>query len=150
MIGLPAAEAAGGHMSDELPGPKEDNVMESNVALWIDHRQAVIATISGDTEQLSHVLSGVEKHVRYSAGEGGSEDGRDRRFEGHLNRYYDDVISAIRDAQSVLILGPGEAKHEVEKRLRDQGLGERIVGVETVDKMTDHQIAAEARKRFRE
>jgi hypothetical protein len=34
--------------------------------------------------------------------------------------------------------------------LRDQGLGERIVGVETVDKMTDHQVAAEARKRFRE
>ncbi len=123
--------------------------MESHVALWIDHRQAVIATMSGDTEQLSHVVSGVEKHVRFSASEGGSEDGRDRRFEGHLNRYYDDVISAIRDAKSVLILGPGEAKHEIEKRLKDRGLGERIVGVETVDKMTDHQIAAEARKRFR-
>jgi hypothetical protein len=124
--------------------------MERDVALWIDHRQAVIAAVAGGTEELRHVVSGVEKHVRFSAGEGGSEDGRDRRFEGHLNRYYDEVIAAIRDARSILILGPGEAKHEVEKRLRDQGLGEHIVGVETVDKMTNHQIAAEARKRFRE
>jgi hypothetical protein len=125
-------------------------LMERNVALWIDHRRAVIATVSGGAEELRHVLSGVEKHVRFSAGEGGSEDGRDRRFEGHLNQYYDNVIAAVRDARAILILGPGEAKHEVEKRLRHQGLGERIVGVETVDKMTDHQIAAEARKRFRE
>ena len=124
--------------------------MERDVALWIDHRQVVIAAISDGSDEVRHVLSGVEKHVRFSAGEGGSEDGRDRRFEGHLNRYYDEVIAAIRDARSILILGPGEAKHEVEKRLRDQGLGERIVGVETVDKMTDHQVAAEARKRFRE
>jgi hypothetical protein len=124
--------------------------MERDVALWIDHRQVVIAAIADGAEELRHVLSGVEKHVRFSAGEGGSEDGRDRRFEGHLNRYYDEVIAAIRGARSVLILGPGEAKHEVEKRLRDQGLGERIVAVETVDKMTDHQILAEARRRFRE
>ena len=124
--------------------------MERDVALWIDHRQVVIAAISDGSDEVRHVLSGVEKHVRFSAGEGGSEDGRDRRFEGHLNRYYDEVIAAIRDARSILILGPGEAKHEVEKRLRDQGLGARIVGVETVDKMTDHQVAAEARKRFRE
>jgi hypothetical protein len=124
--------------------------MERDVALWIDHRQAVMATVSGSTEELRHVLSGVEKHVRFSAGEGGSEDGRDRRFASHLDRYYDEVIAAIRDARSILILGPGEAKHEVEGRLRDAGLGNRIVGVETVDKMTDHQVAAEARKRFRE
>jgi hypothetical protein len=49
-----------------------------------------------------------------------------------------------------LILGPGEAKHEVEKRLRDAGLGKAIIGVETADKMTDPQIAASARRRFRE
>jgi hypothetical protein len=132
------------------PDRWEGIILERDVALWIDHRHAVIAAVAGDTEELRHVLSGVEKHVRFSAGEGGSEDGRDRRFEGHLNRYYDDVITAIRDARSILILGPGEAKHEVDKRLRDAGLGKRIVGVEAVDKMTDHQIAAEARKRFRE
>ena len=36
----------------------------------------------------------------------------------------------------------------VEKRLRDHGAGDRIVAVETADKMTDHQVAAEGRRRF--
>jgi hypothetical protein len=129
----------------------EGNIlMERDVALWIDHRQAVIAAVAGDTEELTRIMSGVEKHVRFSTGEGGAEDARDRRFEGHLNEYYNKVIAAVRDARSILILGPGDAKHEVEKRLRDTGLGKSIVGVETVDKMTDHQIAAEARRRFRQ
>jgi stalled ribosome rescue protein Dom34 len=124
--------------------------MQRDVALWIDHRQAVIAVVTGDTEDLTRIQSGIEKHVRFSAGEGGAEDSRDKRFEGHLNQYYDKVIASLRDARSILILGPGEAKHEVEKRLRDEGLGKAIVGVETADKMTDPQIAASARQRFRE
>ena len=124
--------------------------MQRDVALWIDHRQAVIAAVTGDTEDLTRVRSGIEKHVRFSAGEGGAEDSRDKRFEGHLNQYYDKVIASLRDARSILILGPGEAKHEVEKRLRDAGLGKAIVGVETADKMTDPQIAATARQRFRD
>ena len=124
--------------------------MQRDVALWIDHRQAVIAAVTGDTEDLTRVRSGIEKHVRFSAGEGGAEDSRDKRFEGHLQQYYDKVIASLRDAGSILILGPGEAKHELEKRLRDAGLGKAIVGVETADKMTDPQIAALARRRFRE
>ena len=124
--------------------------MQRDVALWIDHRQAVIAAVTGDTEDLTRIVSGIEKHVRFSAGEGGAEDSRDKRFEGHLHQYYEKVIASLRDARSILILGPGEAKHEVEKRLRDAGLGKAIVGVETADKMTDPQIAATARQRFQE
>jgi hypothetical protein len=79
------------------------------VALWIDHRRAVVAAVTAGTEELRHILSGVEKHVRFSSGEGGAEDARDRRFASHLNQYYDEVIAAVRDAKSILILGPGEA-----------------------------------------
>jgi stalled ribosome rescue protein Dom34 len=124
--------------------------MQRDVALWIDHRQAVIAAVAGETDDLTRILSGLEKHVRFSAGEGGAEDSRDKRFEGHLHQYYDKVLASLRDARSILILGPGEAKHEVEKRLRDAGRGKAIVGVETSDKMTDPQILAAARQRFRE
>ncbi len=123
--------------------------MKRDVVLWIDHRQTVIAAVAGENEELTRILSGVEKHTRFSAAEGGAEDSRDRRFEAHLDQYYDKVVAAIRDARSILIVGPGEAGHEVEKRLRGAGLGERIAGLETADKMTDHQIAALARRRFR-
>jgi hypothetical protein len=92
----------------------------------------------------------MEKHVRYSgaAQEDSAEDQRDRRFTGHLNKYYDQVIGWIRDADSILILGPGEAKVELEERLGKEALRGRVVGVETVDKMTDRQVAARVRQRF--
>jgi len=68
----------------------------------------------------------------------------------HLNIYYDAVIASIGDAESILIFGPGEAKGELNKRLKRNKLGGRIAGVETVDKMTDRQIAAKVRQRFAE
>jgi hypothetical protein len=58
------------------------------------------------------------------------------------------VIASIRDAESIFIFGPGEAKGELEKRLASEGLEGRIVGIEAVDKMTDRQIAAKVRQRF--
>jgi hypothetical protein len=60
------------------------------------------------------------------------------------------VIVAVREAESILIFGPGKAKDELRKRLETNDLGGRIVGVETVDKLTDRQIAAKVRRRFEE
>jgi hypothetical protein len=116
----------------------------------IDHREAIIASIAGKDETMRRVASNMEKHVRFSgaAQEDSSEDQRDRRFTGHLNKYYDQVIACLRSADSILILGPGEAKGELKVRLGNEALGGRIVGMETVDKMTDRQIAARVRRRF--
>ena len=49
-----------------------------------------------------------------------------------------------------MIFGPGEAKDELKERLERNNLGGSIVGIETVDKMTDHQIAAKIRHHFAE
>ena len=127
--------------------------MKSAVGLWIDHREAVIVLISDGAEKITRVPSNLEKHVRFSGGsrseQGGGEDQQDRQFTGHLNTYYDAVIAQLRDSESILLFGPGEAKGELEKRLANKGLGGRIVGIETVDKMTDRQIAAKVRQHFR-
>ncbi|MFA6506438.1 MAG: hypothetical protein WCT14_10080 [Treponemataceae bacterium] len=45
-------------------------------------------------------------------------------------------------------MGPGEAKIELKERLEKHKLGGRIVGIQTVDKMTDHQVAVRVRKHF--
>lgn len=124
--------------------------MKRNAGLWIDHRKAVIVTLVGKKKDLAQIDSGVEKRVRYSAAAevGTAEDQRDRRFKSHLNRYYDRVIAALRHVDSILITGPGEAKGELEERLRKNGMGDRIATVETADKMTDAQIAAHVRSHF--
>jgi hypothetical protein len=126
--------------------------------LWIDHRKSVIATISDKGEKTWVIESNVEKHagrtdgVRsttpYEAQKVPADDSRERDFTGHLHVYYDEVIGAIKHADSILIFGPGEAKGELKGRLERDHLGARIVAVETVDKMTDHQIAAKVREYF--
>ena len=126
--------------------------MKRAAGLWIDHRKAVVVFISDDGEESKEIESDIEKHTRFSGGsrseQGGGEDQQDRQYIGHLNTYYDEVIAQLRDAESILLFGPGEAKGELEKRLANKGLGGRIVAIETVDKMTDRQIAAKVRQHF--
>lgn len=128
--------------------------MSRNAGLWIDHKEAVIvftASNADSAEETKRMESGMEKHVRYSghaASEGVAEDQRDRKHASELDQYYDDVIAQLKDAKSILIFGPGEAKGEFKKRLEHKGADERIVGVETTDKMTDNQIAAKVREHY--
>ncbi len=132
--------------------------MKREVGLWIDHRQAVIVTVADKGEEIKLVRSNIEKQIQRAAGSrsGGSfesqavpSNGRQqRKFTEHLNTYYNEVISCIRDAESILIFGPGEAKGELKKRLEREKLSGRIVGVETVDEMTDSQIAVKVRQYF--
>ena len=132
--------------------------MTTKVGLWIDHRKALIVTMTEKGEVLKLVISALEKQARRLPGSRSSgpfeaqhvhaDDIRQRAFAGHLNIYYDAVIASIRGAESILIFGPGEAKGELKKRLKKINLGARIVGVETVDKMSDNQIAAKVRAHF--
>ena len=126
--------------------------MKKQIGLWIDHRETVIVTLGEHGEETRRIESGMEKHVRFSggsaSGERSGEDQRDQRFTDHLNRYYDEVISYLRDAESLLLFGPGEAKGELKTRLAYKGLGGRIVEVATEDKMTERQIAAKVRQHF--
>jgi hypothetical protein len=125
--------------------------MNKEAGLWIDHRKAIIVLITDEGEEVKKIVSGMEKHVRFAghAAEGGAgEDVSDRKFGNHLNSYYDQVIAVVRDADSIQIFGPGEAKGELEKRIEHEGLKAKILAVETVDKMTDRQITAKVRERF--
>lgn len=125
--------------------------MNREVGLWLDHRKAVIVIVTDEGEETKIIESNMEKHVRFSSGSGDpgqGEDVRDRQFQNHLNKYYDDVIACIGNAKSIQIFGPGEAKGELEKRLESAELKGRIIEIETVDKMTDRQVAAKVRQHF--
>jgi len=135
--------------------------MKRVVGLWIDHRKAVIVAVVGEGQEIILTMkSHMEPHVRFAGGsrskaqqrspEATAEDRQERRFEHHLNTYYDEVISHIGYAEAILLFGPGEAKAELQKRLEGKGLARQIVGVETSDKMTDRQIAAKVRRHFLE
>ena len=131
--------------------------MKTTVGLWIDHRKAVITIVSAEKEETLEIRSNVEKQPGRYAGVRSTtpykkrvpaDGSRERKFMGDLNQYYAEVIAAIRDAESILIFGPGEAKGELMKRLEHAKLGGQIIAMETTDKMTDRQIAAKVREYF--
>lgn len=132
--------------------------MKREVGLWIDHRKTVIVRVENEVEMIRVIRSNMEKHVRFSSGTRSkapsttqmatAEDMRDRQFSDHLGRYYEGIVSLIKDADSIWIIGPGEAKIELENRLKRDEMGGRIVGIETVDKLTDRQIAEKVRQHF--
>ena len=132
--------------------------MKKEIGLWIDHREATIVFLTDVGEEIKHIISNSGKHIRYSGSshsktpegrkEITSEDQRDRKFGNQLNKFYDEVIAAIRDADSIQIFGPGEAKGELEKRIEHEGIKAHILAIETVDKMTERQISAKVREHF--
>lgn len=132
--------------------------MSKQLGLWIDRRQATIVTVTEQGEEISEILSDVETQLRrsgdsplkgsYEALQVPADDRRQKVLTGELNTYYDEVIGQIRDADSILIVGPGAAKHELQQRLEENRLGAKVVGVETVDNLTEPQIAAKIRQHF--
>lgn len=122
--------------------------MKTGVGLWIDHKRAVIVFVTGKDTETRLISSNIEKHHRQSGVATPADDVRQRELTGHLNDFYDEVVSNIREVEFILILGPGEAKGELKKRLEKDNLSRRIVGLETSDKMTDKQIVAVVRGHF--
>ena len=124
--------------------------MNRNVGIWIDHKRAVIVSVSAGRVTSETLESDIEPHPRYSDQEGGGgEKNYEERHRELLDRYYDEVISRLGTPDGLLILGPGEAKLELKERLsRSKVPSERRIDIETVDKLTDPQIVAKVKEHF--
>jgi hypothetical protein len=117
--------------------------MTKEIGLWIDHKQAVIVTSLEQDGDVKRISSKVD-----TGASGSSEDTHDRHIENQLGQFYDEVIEHLGNATAIFIMGPGEAKTELQKRLETQGIGEGIVTVKSADNLTDNQVAAEVRQHF--
>lgn len=134
--------------------------MNKQIGIWIDHKKAVMLTLSDDGESMQVIESGIDRHssirgairsrMPYSAQYPKGDDQLDKQFEGYLNKYYEKVLTHLRGADTVWIIGPGEAKRELKKHLENRKNHILITGIESADKMTDRQIAAKIRKYFEE
>jgi hypothetical protein len=132
--------------------------MAKQAGLWIDHKQAIVVLITGKEKEIKKITFDIGQPIRavggsrstrpYKPGEFIAEDTVQRKVENDRQNYYDDVIKSIRGAKGLLVIGPGEAKGEFVKRLRTKKLDGVTVDVETVDKMTDRQIAAKVGLHF--
>ena len=135
------------------PNMDKESLVKKKIGLWVDNREAIIVKLTDKGEQITRIYSEAEKQTR---SEGGSrKDGlqttetiQGRKFDMQLDKYFDDIIAHIRDAAMIQIFGPGEAKDGLLNRLKNNDLKDRIVKIETADRMTDNQVAAMVREYF--
>jgi hypothetical protein len=127
--------------------------MAMKVGVWIDHKQAIVVLITDAGQEIKKIAFDIGQPVRTTGSSRSkrsyvAEDTLERRVENDRKDYYDDVIASIRGAEAILILGPGDAKGELFKRIKGKKLFGGIVELETTDKMTDRQIAAKVSQHF--
>jgi hypothetical protein len=134
--------------------------MSRQVGIWIDHTKAVIVSSSPERITAMTVEADAGPPTRH---EGQAEDPApgvrrngpgekrfERRFSERLDRYYGEVIGQLGEPNALLIFGPGEAKLQLEERLkRYKALPACVVEVETTDKLTDPEIVAKVRKHYK-
>src|SRR5882762_2723759 len=131
---------------------RKARAMATKAGVWIDHKQAVVVLVMGAEKEIKKIAFDIGQPIRAAGGsrsktpykpkEFVAEDTLERRLGNDRKNYYDDVIASMRGAKAILVLGPGEAKGEFLKRLQSKKLRGVPVDLETVDKMTDRQIAA--------
>lgn len=132
--------------------------MSITAGIWIDNYKAVVVLITDEGEQVlqikSHgdtlgVLPGGAR-IHYS--DAPNEFVPGENYVGScqtlidVTQYYDEVISWLNDPDTILVMGPGDAKRECIKRIANKKLKGRVVQAVTVDNMTDCEIVTHMRQ----
>lgn len=110
--------------------------------IWIDREHAKAFQVSAEKMERAQFASHQPDHHSHP------HDALDhQRAERPL---FEQVAHHVREAEKLLILGPGVAKHHFQNFLSEHypAVARRIVACETVDHPSDPQIAAYARRFF--
>ena len=123
------------------------------IGIWIDKEKAHIVTVKSNKDTMKTIHSEVENyHVK-----GGSrsktpwgphqvvKDSTYMEREKHqLKKYFNEIASAIADADSIVIYGPAETNLKLEKELKEnyKDIAKKVLKVEKADSMTTNQVKA--------
>jgi len=115
----------------------------NHVVIWIDHKEAHLLYFDPSLNELIKSHSN-HPHLHHKSNVIGSGKAPEDK------RYFHNVISAAAKSNEILIMGPGLAKTEFHKFvvIHEPILSKKIIGIETCDHPTDHQIVAFAKKYF--
>jgi len=131
--------------------------MKKQIGVWVDHREAIVVTLSGADAETTRILSNSESQPRRASDHTSgsfepqqvqSDDTRERKHVAELNHFYDEVISHLQTADSLLICGPGEARMELKKRLEAKSKSGTEITLKAADSMSEPQIVAMIREHF--
>jgi stalled ribosome rescue protein Dom34 len=111
--------------------------------VWMDSEKAHLFNLKTSEIEKSHLgVHGADHHTRNK---------KDLLEAAHMEHFYRDLAAKLKDADQILILGPGLSKNHFKTYLEKHhtaGLASKIVGMESSDHPTDNQIIAFAKKFF--
>jgi hypothetical protein len=132
--------------------------MATKAGVWIDHKQAIVVLLTDAGQEIKKFQSVLEQPARPASGSRSknkytpndfiAEDRRERRLVGGRKQVYEKVLAFVRGADALLVLGPGEAKGEFSKHIKNKKLRGVTVELETTDKLTERQLAAKVSEHF--
>ncbi len=116
----------------------------SDYVIWLDSEKAQIFALKTSGIERTHLeKKGVDHHTHNK---------KDHHGDAAPEHFFRDLALKLKDAEQLLILGPGLAKNHFRTHLETHhtgGLATRIVGFENSDHPTDNQILAAARKFYK-
>ena len=118
----------------------------NHAVVWIDHHEAKIFHFNHDeVEKLILQPENPTVHIHHKGNTIGSG------HEPEDQHYLHNVATALKDAKSILITGPANAKTELVKHIQHHEplMMKQIAGVETIDHPSDNKLVAFARSYFK-
>jgi hypothetical protein len=122
--------------------------------VWIDHRKAIV--VHGGSEGAiaeQTFLSNLDERQRFN-GEGSDKTGMFGQYldhqqqeqfkkEHHFQKFLDGLVDQLDHPDSILILGPGDARFELENTLqRSKSMKHIHIENRPADKMLSHELRA--------
>jgi len=115
-----------------------------HAVVWIDHRAAQVFDFDQNDSTHHSIKSHEPRHIHHKSG----STGAGHEHESHA--YLKAVAEALAESHEILIAGPGAAKIELMTWLTQHApaTAKHVCGVETLERVTDNEIVAFARKFF--
>lgn len=120
--------------------------MSKHLVVWLDHKEARLISVLPDHADESTVSARAHNdHHHWTHEQKGLKE-----HPEDTKRFFHGIMLALKDAEELLIVGPGSAKLQFQRYLHehDREIEAKVVGIETVDHPSDGQLTAYARSYF--
>ncbi len=111
--------------------------------VWLDHKEAQVYNLTAQGTKKEHLKKHTHEHSNSHA---------DARHDQQDEHFYHEIAGKLKGADEVLLIGPGLAKNHFKTHLEKHHhaqLAQKVVGVETIDHITENQVLEHARKFFK-
>ncbi len=123
------------------------------IGVWLDKEKAHIVTLENNTEKFNTIKSEVENYHPsggFGLGYRGSpqdvvqENKYMNREKQQLKLYFENIVSEIKDADTIVLFGPAQTGEKFRKELEEQykNVSAKVKGLQKADSMTENQIIA--------